>query len=259
MIQTSQPADHVFQIQFNRPEVFNALNTKTLMEINETLHEIEHDSNIRVLVFTGSGEKAFCAGADLKERKDMGEGATLAFVHLISSTMRRIYEWPVPTIAKMNGVAFGGGLELALACDIRLSTSNTQMGLTECGLGIIPGAGGTQLLPKVVGVAKAKEMIFGAKRVSAGEALSMGLVNQVFSSIGTLDAGVLSMAQGIAANAPLAVRASKQAIQNGIFSEDMRKGFEIEHGFYNEILASTDRLEALKAFAEKRKPVFLGE
>lgn len=259
MIQTSQLADNVFQIQLNRPEVFNALNTKTLMEINETLHEIEHDSNIRVLIFTGSGEKAFCAGADLKERKDMDDNATLAFVHLISSTMRRIFEWPVPTIAKMNGVAFGGGLELALACDMRLSTSTAQMGLTECGLGIIPGAGGTQLLPKVVGMAKAKEMIFGAKRVGAAEARSIGLVNEVYSSQSDLDAETLSIARGVAANAPLAVRAAKSAIHDGMFVDDIRKGFEVEHGFYNEILESTDRLEALKAFAEKRKPVFVGE
>lgn len=245
-------------LKLSRPEVYNAINTKLLLDLNDELNTLENSNTVRAIIFTGEGEKSFCAGADLKERAAMSNEDTLAFVKLISSTMRRIYDFPIPTIAAINGVAFGGGMELALACDIRLALVNASMGLTECALGIIPGAGGTQLLPKLIGPARAKEMIFMGKRLSAKEAYHMGILNALIEDSSDFLQKIQDYASKLTENAPLAIRAAKQAINQGFFADGIEAGFELEHKFYNTILHTEDRLEALNAFVEKRKPIFKG-
>ena len=232
---------HIVTLTLNREASLNALNRDLLEALQAQLTILSSDTDLRVLILTGAGERAFCAGADLKERLTMSLEETESFVQLISAVADEIAEFPVPMIAAINGVAFGGGLEIALACDLRVMHEKAQVGLTECALGIIPGAGGTQRLPKLVGVAKAKEMIFSAKRISADEALSIGLVN----GIGLEQVKIL--AQQIASCAPLSVKAAKKAIDQGD-----------EAGCYRAILHTNDRLEGLKAFSEKRKPIYSG-
>lgn len=248
-------------ITLDRPEVMNALSFDTLGRLGEIIDAIAADDDVRVVLVTGSGEKAFCAGADLKERRDFTEEQTVAFVHRIGETFGRLAALPQPSIAVMNGVAYGGGLELALACDLRVAATGSRMGLTETSLAIIPGAGGTQRLPAVVGVARAKELILSARRVDAEEAERIGLVNATAEPSG-LRARAEELAAAIAANGPLAVRAAKLAIDRvGAGGDDasLARRLDAERELYlRHVLPSEDRLEALAAFREKRKPVYKG-
>ena len=236
-------------VTLNRPEVMNALSFDTLLRLREVVEVLSEDEEIRVVLIQGAGEKAFCAGADLKERDGFTVEKTKRYVKTIGEVFNEVAELPQPVVAVLNGVAFGGGLELALACDLRIAGAGVLMGLTETSLAIIPGAGGTQRLPKVVGVAKAKELIFAAKRISAEEAYRIGLVNEI-APLGELQARARTLAGSIAANGPLAVRAAKVAME----------GWRSEYDLYvKRILPSKDRLEALAAFRAKRKPHFTGE
>lgn len=246
-------------VTLDRPEVMNALSFPTLGRLGEIVAELAEDRDVRAVLITGSGEKAFCAGADLKERVDFDEQQTRAFVARIGDTFSAVAALPQPTIAVINGVAYGGGLELALACDLRIAASHAKMGLTETSLAIIPGAGGTQRLPALVGVARAKELILTAARIDASRAEQIGLVNAVAPSDG-LRAAAESMADAIAACGPLAVRAAKEAIDLINTSGDLPSNLVRERALYLErVLPSRDRLEALAAFREKRKPDFKGE
>ena len=244
-------------VVLNRPQVHNALSRPMVQQLAHVCTDIAADEAIQVVIFTGSGDKAFCAGADLKERQGFSDAETLGFVDLIQSTFQKIAELPMPTIAAINGNAFGGGLELALACDIRFMWKDALIGLTECSLGIIPGAGGTQRLPRIVGLAKAMELIFLAQRVSGPEALSLGLVNHLAPSAMDVREQAMSLAERIGKNAPLAVRAAKEALR---MSQDkgIRDGLVSELAAYHEILCSADRKEGLKAFLEKRPARFIG-
>jgi len=243
-------------ITLNRPEAANAMSLQLLKELNETLVAISKNREIRVVLITGSGEKAFCAGADLKERKTMNEQQVRETVKLIGSTVNQVEALPQPVIAVMNGVAFGGGLELALACDLRIASSEAKMGLTEVSLGIIPGAGGTQRLPRIIGVGKAKELIYTARRISANEALEIGLINSVYDKEILLEKAT-ELALEIAKNAPLSLIQAKVAINKGI-EVDLTTGLKIEELAYNELLHTEDRLEGLVAFQEKRQPQYQG-
>jgi len=243
-------------ITLNRPEAANALSLQLLKELNETLNDVAKNRDIRVVLITGSGEKAFCAGADLKERKTMNEQQVRETVRLIGSTVNQVEALPQPVIAVMNGVAFGGGLELALACDIRVASTEAKMGLTEVSLGIIPGAGGTQRLPRLIGVGKAKELIFTARRISANEALEINLVNAVYDKEQLLEKAT-ELALEIAKNAPLSLIQAKVAINKGI-ETDLTTGLKIEELAYNELLHTEDRMEGLVAFQEKRQPQYQG-
>jgi enoyl-CoA hydratase/carnithine racemase len=246
-------------VTLDRPEVMNALSYPTLGRLGEICAELAGDDEVRAVLITGAGEKAFCAGADLKERVDFDEEQTRAFVARIGDTFSAVAALPQPTIAVLNGVAYGGGLELALACDLRVARSGAKLGLTETALAIIPGAGGTQRLPSVVGIARAKEMILTAKRLDATEAERIGLVNAV-APPGELRAAAESMAAAIAACGPLAVRAAKEAIDLTTGPGDLASNLLRERGLYLErVLPSKDRLEALAAFREKRKPDYKGE
>lgn len=243
-------------ITINNPSKKNALSEAALVKLHEVLHLLEKDSQVRVAIFTGSGNEAFCAGADLKERALMNETEVFSFVKNIQDNFNRIANLPYPTIAAINGVAFGGGLELALACDIRLADFNSQMGLTECSLGIIPGAGGTQRLGKIVGIAKACELIFTAKKLTAQEAFEIKLLNKLASPEEGVLSLALNMAKVIALQAPLAIKAAKKAmIKNNINKNDLN----YELLCYKEVLYTKDRIEGLKAFLEKRKPAYIGE
>jgi len=244
-------------LTLDRPEVFNCLNVETLTTLRRLIGEIALDAEIRVVIVTGAGEKAFCSGADLKERSTMPQSQVQEYIRTIRDTFSELEKLPKPVIAAINGLALGGGTELALACDIRVMSDTAQMGLTEASLGIIPGAGGTQRLPRLVGKGIAKELIFTARRVHPEEALSIGLVNRVVPLDQLMETS-LSMAHSIAANAPLALAQAKYAIDCGM-EIDLASGLMVESNAYQLLVPTKDRLEGLQAFKEKRKPVYRGE
>jgi methylglutaconyl-CoA hydratase len=235
----------------------NSLSVALLRELLEHQSRAAADKGLRVVIVTGAGSKAFCAGADLKERARMDEGAVAGFHKAIRAAFDGFEALPQPVIAAINGVALGGGLELALACDLRIAAEGAELALPEVGLGIIPGAGGTQRLPRVVGVARAKEMILTARRVTAAEALAMGLVGQV-APAADLGAAALALAERVARNAPVSLRQAKRAIDRGL-ALPMGEALDLENRLYQACIPTADRQEALLAFAEKRAPVFKGE
>ena len=246
----------IVTLTIRRPDVMNCLSFPTLRRLRSLFHELAQDLDVRAIVITGAGDKAFCAGADLKERKSMPLERVPLFVKNIRRTMDDLADLPQPTIGAINGVAFGGGMELLLACDLRIAAAHAQLGLTETSLAIIPGAGGTQRLPRLIGRARAKELILSARRIDAQEAERIGLVNRVVAA-DQLQQAALEIAQQIAANGPVAVRAAKAAIDLGC-EQPLREGLETEARCYERVLPTQDRLEALAAFAEKRKPKFSG-
>lgn len=253
---TVSEQSNVVTLTMSRPEAMNALNGALIDALWREVERVCVRRDVRALVLAGS-DKAFSAGADLKERREMTPEQTRAFLRKIRGIMDIVERVPQPTIAAVEGVAFGGGCELALSCDIRVLGRNAKIGLTETSLGIIPGAGGTQRLPRLIGASKAKELIFTARRLDAEGALAWGLANHV------VDAGfAVSKAQAIAAEiakcAPLAVEAAKAAIDGGI-GVGISEGLLLEQRAYEVTLYTEDRKEALQAFAEKRAPVFQGK
>ncbi|MGG1660738.1 enoyl-CoA hydratase-related protein [Brevibacillus sp. NRS-1366] len=249
---------HIGLITLNRPDELNALNYETLERLGDFIEQVRLDSKeIRVLIVKAEG-RAFCAGADLKERRTLTEQQVRRNVRKIRDVFTALERLPQPTIAMINGFAFGGGFELALACDFRYAVAEAKMGLTEVSLGIIPGAGGTQRLSRLIGPSKAKELILTARRISAADAQELGFVNGVAEDNVILEALAMGLANEILANAPLAVYQAKSAIDRGS-SVDLQTGLDLETMCYEVIIPTKDRLEALEAFQEKRKPVFLGE
>lgn len=244
-------------LTLNRPQAANALSIQLLKELNETIEQIKQNPTIRVVILTGAGDKAFCAGADLKERHCMSLQQVKQAVSLIGTTVRQVESIPQPVIVAMNGVAFGGGLEMALACDIRIAASHVKMGLTETSLGIIPGAGGTQRLPRLIGIGKAKELIYTARRITADEAFQIGLVEYVVPQEELLNKAK-ELASEMVNNAPISLVQAKTAINQGI-EVDLATGLKIEELAYHALLQTEDRLEGLRAFQEKRKPQYLGQ
>jgi enoyl-CoA hydratase/carnithine racemase len=243
-------------LKLNRPEVMNSFNFAMLRELRERVEALHWDRNARVVIITGAGDKAFCAGADLKERASLGEDQVRQFIFTIRNLFTFIEFMNKPVIAAVNGIALGGGTELALACDLRIASENATMGLTETRLAIIPGAGGTQRLPRLVGRGKAKELIFTGRRVDAKEALDLGLVNKVAPAGKLLDE-CLAMAAMICEAGPVAIGQAKYAINYGS-EADLHTGLAIESNAYWVTIPTEDRLEGLAAFREKRKPVYKG-
>ncbi|MFP4475531.1 MAG: enoyl-CoA hydratase [Desulfatibacillaceae bacterium] len=243
-------------LTLNRPEVMNSFNFGLLHALRETVEDLAFDPDVRCVIVTGAGEKAFCAGADLKERATLTETQVKQFIHSIRDTLSFLENLPKPVIAAVNGVALGGGTELALACDIRYASKTATMGLTETRLAIIPGAGGTQRLPRLVGKGRAKEMIFSGRRVDADEALSIGLVEKVCEPDRLVEAA-MELANTIASNGPIGVAQAKYAINNGLHT-DLATGLAIESNCYWHTIPTEDRLEGLTAFREKRKPEYKG-
>jgi enoyl-CoA hydratase/carnithine racemase len=249
--------DHIGVMTLNRREVANAMSKSLLEELRKVLQIIDNDPTVHCVIITGAGEKAFCAGADLKERKGMSETQVIEAVKEIGETVTLVDKLRVPVIAAINGVAFGGGLELALACDIRIAAINAKMGLTETSLAIIPGAGGTQRLPRLIGLGQAKKLIYTASPITAEDALSIGLVEEIADTEPVFETA-LQMAKKIAANGPIALKQAKTAINNGM-QTSLSTGLNIEHLAYKETIPTKDRLEGLQAFREKRKPAYKGE
>lgn len=250
-------SDGIAVITLNRAEAANALSVQMLKFLQETINEIKFDKGVRCVIITGAGEKAFCAGADLKERAGMDPVEVRKTVSLIRSNINGIEALPQPVIAAVNGVAFGGGTELALACDIRIASETAKMGLTETALGIIPGAGGTQRLPRLIGKGRAKELIFTARRIDAWEAREIGLVEYVTPAQSLLQKA-FEIANQIVCNGPIAVTQAKFAIDKG-YDVDLNTGLSIEQNAYEITIPTKDRLEGLQAFKEKRPPMYVGE
>jgi enoyl-CoA hydratase/carnithine racemase len=244
-------------LTLNRPQVMNSFNFAMLQALKEQIEALQFKEGIRVIIITGSGNKAFCAGADLKERTTMDDMQVKEFIFTIRNLFTTIELLNKPVIAAVNGVALGGGTELTLACDIRIAASNASMGLTETRLAIIPGAGGTQRLPRLIGRGKAKELIFTGRRVDAREALQIGLVNRICEQGDLLDE-CRQMAAMICETGPIAIEQAKYAINYGL-ETDLHTGLGIESNAYWVTIPTEDRLEGLAAFKEKRKPIYKGK
>ncbi len=244
-------------LTLDRPERKNALSRLALRELGRLGAELVADPTIRAIVLTGGGDQVFCAGADLKERQGFTSEDVRIQVGLYRTELRVLDKSPKPVIAALNGIALGGGLELALICDLRVAAPHVKIGLPETTLGIIPGAGGTQRLPRIVGEARAKEMILLGRALTSVEALLWGLINRI-SPVGTnVVDDTIAWIDPIANGAPIAQAAALGAIDDS-FDVTLDQGLALERVHYDETLRSDDRLEALKAFAEKRKPVFQG-
>ena len=248
--------DGVATLTFNRPKALNALNNALLGEMAQLLDEVRQNEQIRVLVLTGAGEKAFVAGADITELATFTPLQGKLFAARGQEAINRLQGLAIPVIAAVNGFALGGGSEIALAADFIYASENARFGLPEITLGLIPGFGGTQRLPRQIGAARAKEMIFTGKMVTAAEAQEMGLVNRVCSAE-TLLSETMETAGAIAAKGRVALRAAKESINNGL-DVDLATGIRFELDAFALCMASPDAREGTKAFLEKRKAKFSG-
>lgn len=244
-------------IKINRPEAMNSLNEEVLTALGKAVDAAAEDPEVQVLVLTGEG-KAFVAGADIAGMQPLDEAAGKAWGHLGQSVFRKIETLEKPTIAAVNGFALGGGCELAMACDMRIASQKAKFGQPEVGLGIIPGYSGTQRLPRLVGKAKAMELILTGDILTADEAAAIGLVNRVVEPAALLDEA-LALAGRITKNAPVAVRYSKKAITDGLEEPDLDRAIAIEADLFGKCFATADQKEGMGAFLEKRKPNFLGK
>lgn len=241
-------------VTINRPKALNALNSETLKDLDRVLDVIENDNDIYTVILTGSGEKSFVAGADIAEMKDLNEEQGREFGLLGNRIFRRLEKLNKPTIAAINGFALGGGCELAMCCDIRIASEKAKFGQPESGLGITPGFGGTQRLPRIVGLAKAKELIYTGEVIKADEALRIGLVNKVVP-VENLMEEVNTLASKISANAPIAVRLCKDAIDRGM-QVDIDSAIEIEAEDFGKCFLTEDQTEGMTAFLERRSKNF---
>ena len=240
-------------IKINNPEALNALNTAILKELDAAFTEVAEDNGILAVVLTGEG-RAFVAGADISEMKSKNAIEGEIFGKLGASVFRKIELLPKPVIAAVNGFALGGGCELAMSCDIRLASAKAKFGQPEVGLGITPGFSGTQRMPRLIGMGKAKELIYTADIIDAAEAYRIGLVNHVYEPEALMEEA-MKMAEKIASKAPIAVKNSKEAINRGI-QTDMDSAVAIEAYLFGLCFASEDQKEGMTAFFEKRKANF---
>ncbi|MBO0487544.1 enoyl-CoA hydratase-related protein [Vagococcus fluvialis] len=241
-------------ITIERPKMLNALSSEVLLELGSLLREVEKSNTIDVLIITGSGEKAFVAGADISEMKDKNAISGKKFSQEGNNVFAQLANLTQPTIACINGFALGGGCELALACDIRLASTNAKFGQPEVGLGIVPGFGGTQRLPRLVGAGIAKELIFTGKVIGTDEAHRIGLVNHVYNQDELLEEG-MKLAKSIQKNAYLAVTSSKAVIDSGL-DMSLENGLKYEAEVFGALFATNDQKEGMDAFVNKRKPNF---
>jgi methylglutaconyl-CoA hydratase len=240
-----------------RPEAANAFSKALVRDLRAALASLGGEPALTALVLTGAGDRAFCAGADLKERRGMTLDETREFLGELNALMDEVAAFPAAVIAAINGVAFGGGLELALACDFRIAAESAQLGLPEVRLGIIPGAGGTQRLTRLLGVARAKNLILTGRRIDAYEAEVLGLVSEV-TPAGELRPAIDRLVAQLAQAGPLALAQAKHAIDEGA-GLPLAEGLAVERAAYEVVLTSEDRNEGLAAFTEKRKPAWKGK
>lgn len=244
-------------LTINRPKALNALNVDTLNEIIRGINELEIDKSVDVIIITGAGDKAFIAGADIAAMKEMGKSDAENFVHIGHHTMKSLRECEKPVIAMVNGYALGGGTEMVLACDFVYASENAKFGLPEVSLGIFPGFGGTQRLPRHIGEQRAKELIFSGKTITAQEAYDWGIVNKVVPQERLLEE-TLSIAGAICKKGQVAVRLAKRAINKGL-CQTLSHAMETERDIFVECFNTNDRKEGMTAFLEKRKPSFAGK
>lgn len=257
-LRVDQSGDGLLTVTLNRPETRNAINTVMGRELRQIFSPLVFDTHdMRCIVITSAGDKAFCSGADLKERNGMTDAAWRAQHAIFEEAFYAIMECSVPVVAAVNGAAYGGGCELALACDFIYAAKHARFACTETTLGIIPGVGGTQNLPRATSERRAKEIILTGKPFSADEAYAWGMVNRICAADELMPA-VMEVARNICANAPVAVRQAKKAIHHGS-NTDLRTGLAFEIESYNRTVVTEDRLEGVRAFAEKRKPKFSGK
>ena len=248
--------EHLATITINRPESRNSLDFETFSELRDVTHKIDQNNDIRAVIILGAGEKAFASGADIRSLKQRTPQDVLK--GNAPETLREIENLNKPMIAAIDGFALGGGCELAMACDIRIATRNSKLGQPEVNLGIIPGAGGTQRLPRIVGVAKAKELIYTGEVIDADEAYRIGLVNRVVYDSEELLNVTREITDKISQKGPVAVSLSKQAINQGV-ENGQNAGLEFEKHAQSIAFCTKDKNEGIDAFLEKRKPEFKGE
>ncbi|MBS4032670.1 MAG: enoyl-CoA hydratase/isomerase family protein [Clostridiales bacterium] len=244
--------DHYAIITLNRPDALNALSTQMARDMVDVMASLAEERDVWAAALTGAGDRAFCVGADLKERKDMTKDQMTAQRALFVKAFGAVSQFPKPLIAAVNGFAMGGGFEFALCCDMIVAANEAFLGLPEVGLGIIPGGGGTQNLPRIIGRNKAKELIFTGRKISGETAYEWGIANKAAprEELMTVTEALL---KEITKNAPLALQQAKRCVEYGL-ETDLRTGLAYEAEAYNKCLYSEDRDEGLKAFNEKRKP-----
>lgn len=247
---------HIAIMALNRPQAMNALSTQTARDIIAALEEMERDDEVFAAVFTAEGDRAFCVGADLKERKNMNREEMKKQRTLFVKAFTAVAAFPKPLVAAVNGFALGGGTEFALCCDFIIASEKATFGLPEVGLAVIPGGGGTQLLPRVIGRNQAKELIFTGRRITAQKAYELGLVNHIVP-VDKLMEKTMEIMQEVTQNGPVALKQAKRAINLGVELE-LHTALALEAECHLVCLATEDRDEGLSAFNEKRKPVYKG-
>ena len=254
LIETVAP--HVLKMTLNRPDHMNAMNTQMGIDMRAFLRDFDHDQvpDVRCLIVTGSGGKSFSAGGDLKQRQGMTVEAWRHQHVIFEEAVEALWRFPMPVIGAVNGLALGGGCEMALTCDFIVAAEHARFGQPEVKLGIMPGAGGTQRLPRRVGIGRGKELLFTGRIINAQEALEWGLVNHVVPADKLMDK-VLELAALIAANGPVAVRQAKKSVDRGI-ELPLAEALDFEIQAYNICVPTEDRHEGVNAFNEKRPPVF---
>jgi len=250
----------IAEIGINRPKAKNSLSFGFIKVLEEIIDFLSKDQTLRVAILRSEVPGVFCAGADLKERAKMTEADVPKFVSMARNLFHEFSKVPIPTIAAIDGAALGGGFELALACDMRVAADNAKIGLPETKLAIIPGAGGTQRLPRLISVSKAKELIFTGRALQGSDAVAYGIIDYFVPQNENGDAAyhrAIQIANEILPQGPVALRMAKRAINEGI-KGDIESGLKVEESCYAKVVPTEDRIEGLKAFAEKRKPLYKG-
>jgi len=247
----------VATITFNRPKALNAMNSETMKELMSVVQHCKNNDSIKVLILTGAGEKAFVAGADISEMQNLRSKVALTFMELGNETLRLLETMPKPSIAAINGFALGGGTEITMACDIRFASETARFGQPEILIGLIPGWGGTQRLPRLIGMGRAKELIMSGEMIDANRAYEIGLINRVFSADQLL-AETKKFAEKLAGMPGFALKMAKHAINFG-YDLSFDNAFRLEVECCAQCFSTDDQKEGMKAFIEKRKPVFTGD
>lgn len=249
--------DGVATITFNRPKALNAMNSETMGELNDAVNRCKNDDGIKAVILTGSGEKAFVAGADISEMKDLRPKEGLGFMELGHETLRALETLPKPSIAAINGFALGGGTEISMACDMRFASENARFGQPEILIGLIPGWGGTQRLPRLIGLGRAKELIMGGAQIDAKRAYELGLVNQVFPADQLMEQ-TKKFAKKLAGMPGFALKMAKHAMNFG-YDLSLDNANRLEMECCAQCFSTDDQKEGMGAFLEKRKPNFQGK
>jgi enoyl-CoA hydratase/carnithine racemase len=251
-VDIGRPSEHVAEVIMNRPEAMNALSTDQLQQLGEAATELAADDQINVVIISSALDRAFCVGADLKERRGFDKNDLRRQRTVVQETFGALLKVPVPMLAAVDGFALGGGCELALSCDLIIASATAVFGLPEVGLGLVPGGGGTQLLPRRIGLNKAADLVLTGRRIGAEEAMRIGLADRLVP-MGTARQTALELAEEIATKSPISLRAAKRALRQGI-DVDLRRGLEIESRAWEEAAFSADRVEGIEAFNERRAP-----